>query len=71
MAEALSELEVVWRGWRALNYHDRMRFLGRFREVYRQEREDTLAANRRAEPVTAASVFDRVTLAALDFDARP
>ena len=68
---ALSDLERVWRAWQALNMHDRARFLHLFREAYRQEREERLAANRRAagEPVTA-SAFDRMTLAALDFDAR-
>jgi acyl-CoA reductase-like NAD-dependent aldehyde dehydrogenase len=68
---ALSELERVWRAWLALNMADRARFLHLFREAYRQEREERLAANRRAtgEPVTASD-FDRMTLAALDFEAR-
>ena len=57
-------------GGRRWNFHDRVRFLARFREAYRLEREETLAANRRAagEPVSAGA-FDRMTLAALDFDA--
>jgi acyl-CoA reductase-like NAD-dependent aldehyde dehydrogenase len=67
----LSELERVWRAWQALNFHDKAQFLNRFREQYRQEREATLAANRVAnEPVTTSD-FDRMTLAALDFDAHP
>ena len=68
----MSKLEEVWWGWLALNMHDRARFLHLFREAYRQEREERLAANRRAagEPVTASD-FDRMTLAALDFDDRP
>ena len=67
----LSELERVWRAWQALNFHDKAQFLNRFREAYRQEREERLAANRReaGEPVTLSD-FDRMTLAALDFDAR-
>jgi hypothetical protein len=68
----MSRLEEVWRGWQALNMHDRARFLHLFREAYRQERGERLVANRRAagEPVTT-SPYDRMTLAALDFDARP
>ena len=67
----MSRLEEVWRGWQALNMHDRARFLHLFREAYRQEREERLAANRRPadEPATTSD-FDRMTLAALDFDAR-
>ena len=69
---ALSELERVWRAWQALGVHDKAKFLHLFREQHRFEREERLAANRRAgsEPVTV-SAFDRMTLAALDFDARP
>ena len=57
----MSRLEEVWRGWQALNMHDRARFLHLFREAYRQEREERLVANRRAagEPVTASD-FDRM-----------
>ena len=66
----MSRFEEVWRGWQALNMHDKAKFLHLFREWYRVEREATLAANRAAnEPVTA-SPFDRMSLAALDFDAR-
>ena len=63
----MSRLEEVWRGWQALNMHDRARFLHLFREAYRQEREERMVANRRpaGEPVTISD-FDRMTLAALD-----
>ena len=49
----LSPVENVWRGWLALGTHDRTRFLAQLREAYRQEREETLAENRRAAGVAS------------------
>ena len=67
----MAALDDAWRGWLRLGTHDRTRFLALLREAYRQEREETLAENRRAAGVASPTVFDEAAVAAMDFEARP
>ena len=54
----------------SLGMHDRTRFLALLREAYRLEREETVAANRRASGMPSPTMFDGTSVAALDFEAR-